>query len=246
MLVRRRYIAGSGVLSPHFFSTVNLSHPFDMRFFTRPLLLISTALSLLASGARGQATINIAVADNSYTPASVTAAPGDNIVFTYTGSRTHPTSTDGGSGNLTFTTFTMDATHTSHTVTLTAAGNYPYHCQFHGAPGTGMHGTIVVQPLGIRPEALLAPALEAFPNPVSAARDERVTVSFNQRVGTDGKLRLLNVIGRTVREMPIGRAAETGEAHLTLDVADLPAGVYFTSLVLGERVVETRRLIVQP
>lgn len=215
-----------------------------MRFLTRPLLVLSTALSLLTSGVRAQATITITVADNSYTPQSVTAAPGDNIVFTYaTGAAgQHPTAADNGG----FLTFAMDATHRTHTLNLATAGTYGYHCQFHGRPGAAMFGTIVVRPLGTRPEAALAPALVTFPNPASATRDERVTVSFNQRAGTDGKLRLLNVIGRTVRETPIRRAAETGETILKLDIADLPAGVYFTSLMLGERVVETRRLIVQP
>jgi plastocyanin len=30
-------------------------------------------------------------------------------------------------------------------VTLTVAGTYEYYCRFHGTPGTGMHGTIVVR-----------------------------------------------------------------------------------------------------
>lgn len=30
-------------------------------------------------------------------------------------------------------------------VTLTAAGTYEYYCRFHGSPGSGMHGTIVVR-----------------------------------------------------------------------------------------------------
>ena len=215
-----------------------------MRFFTRPLLVLSTALSLLmSSGAQGQATINVTVGDNFYQPATVMAAPGDNIVFTYTGNSSHPTVSDNGA----WTTFPLDASHTVHTLnTLTTPGTYPYHCQFHGSPGARMFGTIIIQPLGTHAEAPTAISLNAFPNPASASRDERVTVSFNQRAGTEGKLRLLNVIGRVVREAPLARAAETGETRLTFDVTDLPAGIYFTSLVIGERAVETRRLVVQP
>ena len=214
-----------------------------MRFFTRPLLFLSTAISLLtASGVRAQATVNITVTDNQYTPAAVTAAAGDRIVFTYAGSRSHPTESDNGA----FATFPMDAGHRSHTVTLNTAGSFGYHCQFHGSPGSGMAGTITILPLGTRPEAAANTALTTFPNPASAARDEHVTVSFTQRAGTEGKLRLLNVIGRVVREIPVRAAVEAGETRLVIDIANLPAGVYFTSLLIGERAVETRRLIIQP
>ncbi len=215
-----------------------------MRFLTRPLLALSTALSLLmaAGGAQAQATINVTVGDSFYRPATVTAAPGDNIVFTYSGNSSHPTASDNGA----FATFPMDANNRTHTITLATAGTFGYHCTFHGAPGAAMFGTIVIQPLSTRADALAPLALSAFPNPASASRDSRVTVSFNQRSGTEGKLRLLNIIGRVVREVPFGRAPEAGETRLSLDVADLPAGVYFTSLVVGERAVETHRLIVQP
>lgn len=214
-----------------------------MRFLLRPFLLISTALSLCANSVLAQATINITVGDNSYQPASVTASPGDNIVFTYAGNRSHPTVSD----NNAFTAFSMDANNRTHTVVLSSPGAYGYHCQFHGgAGGVGMAGTITVQPLGTRADAPAASNLAAYPNPVSATRDERVSVSFTQRAGTEGRLRLLNVIGRVVREVPIRRATETGEASVALSVEELPAGVYFASLVLGERVVETKRLVVQP
>jgi plastocyanin len=214
-----------------------------MRFLTRSLLVLGTAMSLLTSGsARAQATINVTVGDNFYQPASVTAAPGDNIVFSYSGSRSHPTESDNGS----FTTFSMDAGHRTHTLTLTAAGSYGYHCQFHGSPGSAMHATIVVQPLGTRAEAPVALTLNPFPNPASAVRDERVTVSFTQQVGVASLIRLRNVIGRVVREQSARSAAESGDARLNLDISDLPAGVYFVSLVVGERAIETRRLVIQP
>ncbi len=214
-----------------------------MQFFTRPLMIFCTALSLLVSGgASGQTIINVTVGDNFFQPASVTAAPGDSIVFTYTGARTHPVASD----NSTFSTFQMSSALRRHTFTLATAGTYGYHCQFHGAPGTGMFGTIVIQPLSRRAEAPAAPTLAVYPNPASSARDERVTVSFTHRAGADARVRLLNVIGRVVRETPLRRAAETAEARVTLDVNNLPAGVYFTTLIVGERAVETRRLVVQP
>jgi plastocyanin len=37
-----------------------------------------------------------------------------------------------------------DKSSGTHPVTLTA-GTYQYHCTLHGLPGSGMHGTIVVQ-----------------------------------------------------------------------------------------------------
>ena len=217
-----------------------------MRFLTRPLLALFTALSLAGAGrVQAQATINVAVIDNEFQPATVLAAPGDNIVFTYTGSRSHPVVSD-NSTTPAFAPFTMSSANRTRTVVMTSAGTYGYHCQLHGAVGVGMFGTILVQPLGVRPEAPVAPGLTTYPNPASASRDERVGVSFTQRAGTEGKLRLLNIIGRVVRETPIRRAAETAETRLALDITNLPAGVYFASLVIGERAVETHRVVVQP
>jgi plastocyanin len=207
-----------------------------MRFFTRPLLVLGTALSLLASPLSA-ATVNITVGDNFYSPATVSAAPGDQIVFTYQGSRSHPTVSD----NAAFATFPMDPSHRTHTLSFNAAGTYAFHCQVHGL---AMAGQVVVQPTGLRDDAAVAPMLAAFPNPTSASRDGEVTITFNQKPGTEGRIRLLNVIGRVVREQTL--RPQGGEIRQAFDIADLPAGVYFTSLMIGDRVVDTRRLVVQP
>lgn len=216
--------------------------PLMRLFFTRPVLLVATALSLLTNLVAQATTINVTVTDNRYSPSSVTAAPGDQIVFTYNGASSHPTASD----NNAWPTFPLNSSAHTGTVTLNTPGTYPYHCQFHGgAGGIGMAGTITIQALGLPGDAPYAAALAAFPNPASAARDGSVTITLNQKANTEGAVRLLNVIGRVVREVPL-RRNESGEVRIAMDVENLPAGVYFYALVLGDRVVETRRLVVQP
>lgn len=213
-----------------------------MRLFTRPVLFLTTALSLLANVMAQAATVNITVSDNRYSPSSVTAAPGDQIVFTYSGNSSHPTESDNGG----WATFPLNSGNRTKTITLNTPGTFPYHCQLHGgAGGIGMAGTIIIQPLGLGSDTPYAAALAAFPNPASVTRDGGVTITFNQKPGTEGSVRLLNVIGRVVREVPL-RRNEGGEVRISMDVENLPAGVYFYALVMGDRVVETRRLVVQP
>jgi len=212
-----------------------------MRFITRPLLLLSTALSLLTNLRVQATTVNITVGDSFYSPAVVTAAPGDDIVFTYNGNSSHPTASDNGA----WATFPMNSNNRTRTLPQLAPGTYRYHCTAHGGPGgVGMSGMIVIQPTGMRDELPAGLELTAFPNPASAARDGAVTVMAARRAGAEARVRLVNVIGRVVREarLPQGEV----EGRVVLDVADLQAGVYFYSLLVGDRVVETRRLVIQP
>ncbi len=216
-----------------------------MRLFPRLSLLAGLALTLVTGPLAQAAALTVTVADNSYSPVVLTATTADVITFTYNGNRSHPTESDNGS----WTTFPMDAGHQSHTLPTLAAGTYEYHCQFHGAAGMiGMSGRIVVTaaPTGLSADVPYQAVLTAYPNPLSASRDGRLTLTFNQRANADGKVRLLNVIGRTVREAPLRRTDATAENRVTFDVADLPAGLYFYSLQQGDRIVETKRLMMQP
>lgn len=201
------------------------------------LLALTTSLPLYATK------VTITVTDNQYTPANVTAQPGDTIVFNLTGLGSHPTVSDNGD----WATLRLDAGRRTNSVVLTTPKVYPYFCSNHGGPGgIGMSGRITIQgATGVRPE-LIRPELSAFPNPTSTARHGEVTISFNPKAtaAVDARIRLLNVIGRVVRESPLRRTATEGQ--VTFSVADLPAGVYFYSLLSGDRALETKRLIVQP
>ena len=87
------------------------------------------------------------------------------------------------------------------------------------------------------------PATPAFlisPNPSHGL----VTVSVAQlTVGHDYKLRLSNIIGREVRTVAL--RPEASDGGMSLNLSDLPSGMYFYSLLQNDRVVSTKRLLLQ-
>ena len=81
--------------------------------------------------------------------------------------------------------------------------------------------------------------LSVYPNPARG----QVSIQLSAPVGQDYKFRLNNVLGREMRLVAL-RPDLTSEA-LTLDVSSLPAGMYFYSLLVNDRVVSTSRLTLQ-
>ncbi|HEV2672826.1 MAG TPA: hypothetical protein VGU74_17170 [Gemmatimonadales bacterium] len=83
----------------------------------------------------------ISVNNDFFSPTPDTVAAGA-ITFSWaTPSHGHTLTWDSGPGTLPANTGTI--TSGTRTVTL-QAGTYQYHCSIHGGPGTGMHGSIVV------------------------------------------------------------------------------------------------------
>ena len=85
----------------------------------------------------------------------------------------------------------------------------------------------------------LAPTLSLYPNPARGL----VMVSVTQRAGQDYKLRLSNILGREVRTVAL--QSITGETSMPVNLSDLPAGMYFYSLLANDKVVSTKRLVLQ-
>ena len=112
----------------------------------RPLYLaalggIAAVLAVAHLGPAAAATANVAIGDNTFTPPSVTIAPGDNIVWTDNGARTHTVTADDGS----FDSGNLSAGQT-FSRTFATPGTIRYYCKIHGGPGgVGMSGTIIVQ-----------------------------------------------------------------------------------------------------
>ena len=91
-------------------------------------------------GGGGHAT-TISVRNDFFSPTPDTVAAGA-VTFTWaTPSNGHTLTWDSGPGPLPANTGTLFSG--TRTVTL-QAGTYQYHCSNHGGPGSGMHGTIVV------------------------------------------------------------------------------------------------------
>lgn len=75
-----------------------------------------------------------------FSPDVDTVSVGDTVTWTNGTSGVHTVDADDGSwgsGDV--------AGDGSYTRVFTETGRHPYHCTYHGSPGSGMHGTIVVE-----------------------------------------------------------------------------------------------------
>lgn len=83
------------------------------------------------------------------------------------------------------------------------------------------------------------PSINAYPNP-----SHGITLfSLNQNATDKYKIRISNTIGRVVTSTELASASAT--TVVQLDMSSLPAGVYFYSLLVNDKTVETKRLILQ-
>jgi len=205
-----------------------------MRVFTKLFLTAVLALpSLLGSAAN----VTVEVGDNYYRGASgnstITMTTADVLEFQNVGSNSHPTA------STLWATFTMSPANVSRVFPAGsfAPGTYSFRCTAHA----GMTGTLVVRLASANTDASAAAALlNIFPNP---SKGGQVTVKLDQKAGQDYKLRLSNIIGREIRTVAL--KPELTEAGLQLDLSDLPSGMYFYSLLLNDKVVTTKRLVLQ-
>ena len=92
-------------------------------------------------GGGGGSSATITVGNDFFNPTPDNVSAGAVTFRWATPSNGHTLTWDSGPGTLPANTGTI--TSGTQVVTL-QAGTYQYHCSIHGGPGTGMHGTIIV------------------------------------------------------------------------------------------------------
>lgn len=103
------------------------------------------------------------------------------------------------------------------------------------------------QMLGVRPvqtgldngKSKLLPTVNAFPNPSKG----KFTISLTQTAGDIYKIRISNTIGRVIQTIKVEDNAQA--ADVMIDLSDRPAGIYFYSLLVNDKMIETKRLVLQ-
>ena len=93
-------------------------------------------------GSGGGSSATITVGNDFFSPTPNTVSAGAVTFSWATPSNGHTLTWDSGPGTLPANTGVISSG--TQVVTL-QAGTYQYHCAIHGAPGAGMHGTIIVQ-----------------------------------------------------------------------------------------------------
>jgi plastocyanin len=91
----------------------------------------------------GKKTVQITVKDNAYVPRYFKVSPGTKITFTNKGANdhtVHPSKT----GAFVAITSPQLTSGKSASITLDAAGDFPFYCKFHGTPTVGQTGYAIV------------------------------------------------------------------------------------------------------
>lgn len=88
-------------------------------------------------------------------------------------------------------------------------------------------------------EGRLKASLNAYPNPSKG----KITISLSQASDARYKITVSNTIGKVIKNISVPESAHNSE--FLIDLSDKPAGVYFYSLLVNDKMVETKRLIIQ-
>ena len=82
------------------------------------------------------------------------------------------------------------------------------------------------------------PTLNAYPNPTRG----ETTITLSQAANEKYTIRISNAIGRVVKTVDFPPSSTAG---IQVDMSELPSGFYFYSLLANDKMIETKRLILQ-
>jgi plastocyanin len=129
------------------------------------VVVCALAAALLIAVPAGAATSNVNMQNFTFQPQTITVSVGDSVVWHNLDTATHTVTANDGSFN------SGDVTSAaSYPRTFTQPGTYEYYCKYHGSPGSGMHGTVIVQGGGPAPTQPPAPAPTPAPAATAAPR----------------------------------------------------------------------------
>lgn len=167
---------------------------------------------------------------NTFSPADLTVAMGDTILFQWK-SGNHPTQSDDA---VTIPNFKMDASNTSHKVLVNFSGSVRYYCTAHGGTGgTGMSGVINVNnnPQGISSNNSIS-SFSVFPNPVNDKLNLKFTVAKEGMVTA----KVIDILGNEAYTLISERKAPGDYTGSYLLSGKIARGIYFVRMSVGNDV----------
>ncbi len=138
--------------------------------------LLGLGLALLASGVWAEPapdTVAVAAKDNLFDAQTITVPVGTTVTWTNTGAAPHTVTADDKS----FDSGLLNSGGT-FSMTFNTPGTIGYYCAFHGAPGSGMFGKIVVTPAAAAPAPVAASAKDNVFDPQTITIPAGTTVTW--------------------------------------------------------------------
>jgi len=122
--------------------------------------------------------------------------------------------------------------------TINAPQKYRYQFTANAAPasalGVSLYNAAITWDAG-----QLKPTLTAYPNPSKG----KFTISLAQASNAKYKITVSNTIGNVIKIISVPDSLRNPE--INFDLSESPAGIYFYSLYVNDKMVETKRLILQ-
>jgi plastocyanin len=105
-------------------------------------LAATTTVGTLPAGAQTSGSSKVTVGDNYFKPVTLEVTAGTKVTWTNKGKILHNVTPSKKAQK--FGTKSLPKGK-SYSYTFTKPGTYAYYCSFHGSPGSGQRGTIVVE-----------------------------------------------------------------------------------------------------
>lgn len=101
-----------------------------------------------------------------------------------------------------------------------------------------MYASVTLAAIAPGREIKPVPSINAYPNPSRGI----TRLALNLPGDNTYKIRISNTIGRVIRVHELGPAEKM---EVELDLSSYPSGIYFYSLLVNDKTIETKRLVLQ-